>query len=64
MNNKNQKQLKSFTLYCENNPEQRFWQALRNWNQIENPSHNFIITAEIDPLFNSRWINEMDTFYK
>lgn len=24
--------LASFTLYCLQNPEQRFWQALRNWS--------------------------------
>jgi len=23
--------LESFVKYCEENPEQRFWQALRNW---------------------------------
>lgn len=29
--NKNEKLLKSFTEYCNKNPELRFWQALRNW---------------------------------
>lgn len=29
--------LKSFTEYCEQHPEQRFWQALRNWSE-----YNFI----------------------
>ena len=24
--------LNEFTQYCEENPEQRFWQALRNWS--------------------------------
>lgn len=28
---KNQKLLESFSAYCKQNPEQRFWQALRNW---------------------------------
>lgn len=28
---KNQKELESFAEYCLKNPEQRFWQALRNW---------------------------------
>ena len=32
METRNSKQLKSFVEYCENNPEQRFWQALRNWS--------------------------------
>ena len=63
---KNYTQLKSFRAYCTLHPEQRFWQALRNWNQIENPSHNFILTAEInkDPGVNFEWVNEEDTFYK
>lgn len=29
---KNEKTLKSFTEYCNKHPEQRFWQALRNWS--------------------------------
>lgn len=29
--NKNKKSLDSFTEYCIKFPEQRFWQALRNW---------------------------------
>ena len=33
--NKNQKLLKSFTKYCEKNPDMRFWQALRNWSGEE-----------------------------
>lgn len=49
--NKNEKLLKEFTSYCEANPEFRFWQALRNWNQIENPEENFILAGECDPEF-------------
>lgn len=30
--NKNKKVLDSFIKYCEENPELRFWQALRNWS--------------------------------
>lgn len=30
-NTKSSKLLESFTSYCEDNPEQRFFQALRNW---------------------------------
>jgi len=30
--NKNKTLLKSFTAYCNANPDQRFWQALRNWS--------------------------------
>lgn len=54
------KQLKSFTSYCKAHPEERFWQALRNWSE-----YDFIIGRE------QRWINEIgdvykdeDTFYK
>jgi hypothetical protein len=32
MNNK--KLLDSFIKYCEEHPEQRFWQALRNWSKF------------------------------
>lgn len=28
---RNSKVLKDFVKYCKANPEQRFWQALRNW---------------------------------
>jgi len=34
MKNKNQKLLKDFTNYCKAHPEERFWQALRNWARI------------------------------
>lgn len=62
--NKNQKKLESFVKYCLENKEQRFWQALRNWNQIENPAHNFILTAELDPEHIEPFVNGEDTFYK
>lgn len=61
---KNSKQLVSFTNYCFKHPEERFWQALRNWNQIENPKQNFILTAEIDPSGIQNWFKERDTFYE
>jgi hypothetical protein len=32
MNNQNQRTLNSFVTYCSMHPEQRFWQALRNWS--------------------------------
>lgn len=32
MNKKLKEQLDSFILYCHTYPEQRFWQALRNWS--------------------------------
>lgn len=30
--NKNEQLLASFVRYCKENPELRFWQALRNWS--------------------------------
>lgn len=35
MKNKNQKLLKDFIKYCEKHPEERFWQALRNWSEVD-----------------------------
>ena len=29
---RNSKLLEDFTRYCQKYPEQRFWQALRNWS--------------------------------
>lgn len=33
---KNQKLLESFTAYCKQYPELRFWQALNNWSELPN----------------------------
>jgi len=57
---KSEKSLMSFLKYCQEHPEHRFWQALRNWNQIDNPKENFILTGEID--HNNLWKNVGDTF--
>lgn len=32
--NKNKGLLQSFVAYCDEHPEQRFWQALRNWSGV------------------------------
>jgi len=32
--NKNKKQLDSFVAYCKLHPEERIWQALRNWAKV------------------------------
>lgn len=42
----------SFLEYCMDHPEERFWQALRNWS-----GYNCILVAE------SRQLNTTDTFY-
>lgn len=63
---KSQSKLKSFVQYCEANPELRFWQALRNWNQLWNPKENFIIVAQVNnnPRLDKIWDKEEDTFYR
>jgi hypothetical protein len=61
MASKNGLLLQDFALYCLDHPEERFWQALRNWSRI-----NFIIAADSiawncgEP---EGWTNERDTFY-
>ena len=32
---RNSEVLADFVKYCEENPEQRFWQALRNWTDYD-----------------------------
>jgi hypothetical protein len=55
---KNKEVLDSFVQYCSDNPELRFWQALRNW-----AGFNFIgannSSFEAD-VFDNGWV---DTFY-
>lgn len=62
MENRNEKLLKDFSEYCEQNPEQRFWQALRNWS-----GGGFILKSD-EPTFNfpGDWKGidlPKDTFY-
>lgn len=61
---KNELTLKIFTAYCTAHPEERFWQALRNFNQLANPKQNFILTAETNVQGENYWKNEKDTFYE
>ena len=65
---KNSKQLRKFVLYCLDNPEQRFWQALRNWAKVP-----FILkSSHFDAdMFDEKWIKKnsktvdiSDTFYE
>jgi hypothetical protein len=47
-----------FAGYCIRHPEERFWQALRNWS-----GHNFILAANsLGPDYNTP-TNWLDTFY-
>jgi len=43
---RNSATLASFALYCQQNPEQRFWQALRNWSE-----HSFIVADSVDTFY-------------
>lgn len=51
---KNLEALKSFTKYCLEHPEERFWQALRNWSR-----YNFVLVSDAPPLDYCQFI---DTF--
>lgn len=51
MKNRNSKVLKDFVKYCKEHPEERFWQALRNWS-----GHAFIFAGK-------EWLLARDTFY-
>lgn len=69
MKSKNSKTLDSFIQYCIAHPEERFWQALRNWSD-----HAFIFTSELllpilpgvdNDANRTYFIDQLrDTFYK
>lgn len=42
MMTRNSELLASFVAYCEANPNQRFWQALRNWSD-----YNYICVTNV-----------------
>lgn len=42
---KSRNTLSSFIRYCVNHPQERFWQALRNWSD-----YNFILASDIAPV--------------
>jgi hypothetical protein len=52
--NQNKDTLGSFIAYCCNHPEERFWQALRNW-----AGFRCILVSNECPVFN----DQHDTFY-
>ena len=57
MKNKNKKLLSDFSKYCAKNPNLRFFQALRNWMNV-----NFILVSNNSeiPTFTE---DLQDTFY-
>ena len=52
---RNSELLTSFNLYCKENPNQSFWQALRNWAGV-----GFILVSD-SPQIDGATI--VDTFY-
>ena len=62
--NKNKTQLASFVKYCKEHPEERFWQAIRNWSKSTfNPRIQYVLTAELDINDPKGYRNLRDTFY-
>jgi len=61
MESKNQKTLASFVAFCKASPEQRFWQALRNWSK-----YNFVYGSmqpeNMSNIMSDEYLE--DTFYK
>lgn len=56
---RNSKTLASFIEYCNNHPEERFWQALRNWVGFA-----FIVVSDYPPFDQNFGENTVeDTFY-
>lgn len=58
MKTRNSKTLKSFVDYCNIHPEERFWQALRNWS-----GHGYIFGTKPNSEIGDTDRYE-DTFYK
>lgn len=56
---KNSKQLRKFVLYCLDHPNERFWQALRNWSESA-----FILKAKNFDFDKHSFIGIEDTFYE
>lgn len=54
--NRNGKVLLDFIEHCRTHPEERFWQALRNWS-----GYRYVIAADTDPFFSM--CDSKDTFY-
>jgi hypothetical protein len=54
--NNNSRKLVEFIEYCLNHPEERFWQALRNWSGA-----NFVLMGERDN--EGKFYDLKDTFY-
>lgn len=53
----NSEALASFTRYCRANPNQRFWQALRNWSKYRHiiGIRRECETSKLPPGFETTW---------
>ena len=58
-NSKNLDKLMDFYLYCLKHPEERFWQALRNWS-----GYKYILVTDEESLLDIDIMQLEDTFYK
>jgi hypothetical protein len=56
---KNVYALTSFVEYCKAHPQERFWQALRNWS-----GYSFVLGVEDCSWQDNVSIGKCDTFYK
>lgn len=58
---RNQKSLESFAEYCISHPQEKFWQAVRNWSDTP-----FILKADSVDFENDEisYNNIRDTFYE
>jgi hypothetical protein len=56
MPNKNSQALNDFVRYCKAHPDERFWQALRNWSRFQ-----FIIGRSLLGPFSLSYF-DVDTF--
>lgn len=57
MDNQNAQLLRDFSDYCARHPEQRFWQALRNWAEVSAVSISRVGRPEPEDTFYFRGKN-------
>ena len=62
MKTRNSEALESFVLYCENNPDQRFWQALRNWSKYDQILGHVgnILDKDLEGMENTFYLEDFD----
>jgi len=58
LKSKNQKTLSSFVTYCEQHPDERFWQALRNWAKVPYIFIGNHLASEVSGGYDTFYISE------